>query len=123
MIPSTSAEDSCHLWPPSVSEQPKLERKATIIPFEQLRPIEEDSTTLKLSVKVALVDFERKKLQLRPMAHGTLPQFNTTPGNRRPSVETRYKLMRGYMQVKYNVNGDIAEIIDADGIEELELGR
>lgn len=96
-------------------------RQATIIPFEQLRPIEEGYFDAEVIGKVALVDFERKKLQLRPNGSTRRFPIQYDPEIEDRLMETRYKLMRVTCKVKYNVNGDIAEIVDADSIEELEL--
>lgn len=96
-------------------------KQANIIPFEQLRPVEDEFDDAEVIGKIALVDFESKKLQLRP--NGSTRRFPVQydPEIEDRLMETRYKLMTVKCKVKYNINGDIAEIIDADGIEELEL--
>ena len=96
-------------------------RQATIIPFEQLRPIEEGYFDAEVIGKVALVDFERKKLQLRPNGSTRRFPIQYDPEIEDRLMETRYKLMRVTCKVKYSVTGDIAEIVDADSIEELDL--
>ncbi len=96
-------------------------KRADIIPFPKLQPIEEEYVDAEVIGHIVLVDFENKRLQFRP--NGATRRFGIQydPEIEDRLVETRYKLMTVKCKIRHNVNGDIADIADADGIEELEL--
>ncbi|MGR1082671.1 hypothetical protein ACUYFE_01380 [Olegusella massiliensis] len=96
-------------------------KQADIIPFPKLQPVEEEYFDAEIIGHVVLVDFENKKLQFRPNGAKRRFAIQYDPEIEDRLVETRYKLMTVKCKVRYNINGDIADIADADGIEELEL--
>lgn len=96
-------------------------KQAEIIPFDSLKPVEDEYTDAEVIGKIVMVDFENKKLWLRP--NGATKKFGIDydPDIEDRLMKTRYQLMTVKCKVKNNLNGDIGDIIDADGIEELEL--
>lgn len=96
-------------------------KQADVIPFHKLQPIEDEYVDSEVIGTIALVDFERKTLWLRPKSATKRFKMQYDPEIEDRLMDARYKLMKVNCKVKYNINGDIAEIIDADGIEELEL--
>lgn len=96
-------------------------KQADVIPFHQLQPVEDEYTDSEVIGTIALVDFEKKTIWLRPKNAAKRFKIQYDPEIEERLIDARYKLMKVNCKVKYNLNGDIAEIIDADGIEELEL--
>lgn len=96
-------------------------KQAEVIPFTKLQPIEDEYHDAEVIGRIALVDFENKKLQLRPNGASRRFAIPYKPDIEDRLMETRRKLMTVKCKVKYNLNGDIADIKDADGIEELVL--
>lgn len=96
-------------------------KQAEIIPFERLKPTEDEYYDTEVIGRIASVDFESKRLLLRPNGSGRRFPLQYDQEIEDRLMETRYKLMTVKCKVKYNTNGDIADIIDADGIEELTL--
>lgn len=96
-------------------------KQAEIIPFEQLKPVEDGYTDAEVIGRIVRVDFEDKKLWLKP--NGTTKKFDMRydPEMEDRLMEARHELMTVKCKVRYNINGDIADVIDADGIEELQL--
>lgn len=95
--------------------------QAKIIRFDQLNPVEDDYSDAEVIGRIVSVDFENKKLNFRP--NGSKRRFSIPYDEEIEDrlVETRYMLMTVKCKVRYNVNGDIADITDASGIEKLEL--
>lgn len=96
-------------------------KQAEVIPFERLKPVEDKYTDAEVIGRIAQVDFEGKKLWLRPgkATKKFCIEYDSEIEDR--LMEARHELMTVKCKVKYNINGDIADIIDADGIEELQL--
>ena len=91
------------------------------IPFDRLRPVEDKLHDAEVIGHIASVDFESKKLNLRP--EGSKKRFSIPYEEELEDrlMEARHELMVVKCKVRYNINGDIAEITDADGIEKLVL--
>ena len=105
-----------------INQQQKVSLKqADIIPFDFLKPVDDEYTDVEVIGKIVMVDFENKKLWLRPNGASKKFGMNYDPAIEDRLMETRYQLMTVKSKVKYNLNGDIGDIIDVDGIEELEL--
>lgn len=96
-------------------------KQADIIPFNILKPIEDDYSDAEVIGRIASVDFESKKLKLRP--NGSKRRFTISYDKEIEDhlMQARHKLMTVKCRVRYNVNGDIADISNAAGIEELVL--
>lgn len=95
--------------------------QADVIQFDILRPVDEEYYDAEVIGRIASVDFENKRLNLRP--NGSKRRFSIPYDEEIEDrlMEARHQLMTVKCKVRYNVNGDIADISNADGIEELEL--
>lgn len=96
-------------------------KQAKLIPFQKLQPVEEDYTDVEVIGRIVVVDFERHKLSLRPKAVTKRFTLDYDPDMEDRLIAARHKLMCVKCKVKYNINGDIENIKDADGIEALDL--
>lgn len=96
-------------------------KQAKVIPFNKLQPVEEDYTDAEVIGRIVVVDFEKHRLFLRPSGATKRFSVDYDPEMEDRLMATRHELMCVKCRVKYNVNGDIQDIKEADGIEALDL--
>lgn len=96
-------------------------RQADVIPFKELEPYDDSYVDAEIIGTIASVDFENRKLNLR--IHGASKKFSIPYDAEIEDrlMESRHKTMTVKCKVRYNLNGDIDDVQDADGIEELVL--
>lgn len=105
-----------------IEERKTIElKKAKVIPFEKMQPVEEEYTDAEVIGRIVVVDFEKHRLSLRP--NGATKRFaiDYDPDMEDRLMAKRQDSMCVKCKVKYNINGDIEDIKDADGIEALDL--
>lgn len=96
-------------------------KQAKLIPFQKLQPVEESYTDAEVIGRIVVVDFEKHRLSLRPKGATKRFTLDYDPDMEDRLMARRYELMCVKCKVKHNINGDIEDIQDADGIEELDL--
>lgn len=96
--------------------------KTRMIDFDDLRPVCDDYVDAIVIGTISSVDFESHTLKFRPSKSQRKYTVGYDPDMEDRLVASRKRPMTVNCQVRYDLNGNIADVINAEGVEELELG-
>lgn len=96
-------------------------KKAGLIDFASLRLVTDKYTEGTIIARVVAVNFESKWMSLKPIKGTKRFKIDYDPDIEDRLISNRQKPMTVNCRYKYDINGDISDVKDASGIEELEL--